>query len=193
MISAIVLAAGQSRRMNQPKMLLPWGNTTVIGHVIQTLRLADIPDILVVTGGAHEQVSTTVLELHANTVFNENYHSQELLSSIQCGLRCLPSESAAALICLGDQPQIQELTVRHICQAFLLHGSPLIAPSYRMRRGHPWLIGRSLWNSLLEWDPGGSPRDFINRYQDHIEYVVVESPSVLEDLDTPEDYQNFKP
>ncbi|MBM3124306.1 MAG: nucleotidyltransferase family protein [Chloroflexi bacterium] len=193
MISAVILAAGQSRRMGQPKMLLPWGNTTVIGHVIQTLRLADILDVLVVTGGVHEQVSTAVLELHANTVFNENYHSQELLSSIQCGLRWLPPETAAALICLGDQPQIQELTVRRICQAYLLHGSPLIVPSYRMRRGHPWLIGRSLWNSLLELDPSGSPREFINENQNRIEYVVVDSPSVIEDLDTPENYQNFKP
>jgi molybdenum cofactor cytidylyltransferase len=59
-ISAILLAAGQSKRMGRPKMLLPWGNTTVLGKVIETIRNAGIDDILVVTGGAKNEVEKLV-------------------------------------------------------------------------------------------------------------------------------------
>ena len=60
MITAIILAAGQSKRMGQPKMLLPWGETTVLGQVIETVQSAGVGNILVVTGGAREQVEEIV-------------------------------------------------------------------------------------------------------------------------------------
>ena len=62
-IAAILLAAGESHRMGQPKMLLPWGGTTVLGQVVATFAAAGIEDILVVTGGAREQVESLVANL----------------------------------------------------------------------------------------------------------------------------------
>ncbi len=85
MIAAIILAAGQSRRMGQPKMLLPWGKTTVLETVIATFRAADVDDILVVTGGDREQVESLVRD-SARTVFNPGYAAGEMLRSVQTGL-----------------------------------------------------------------------------------------------------------
>src|SRR6185295_2409316 len=98
MITAIILAAGQSTRMGSPKMLLPWGKTTVIEHVISVFENAGIDDILVVTGAAQAQVEDILAECRkrhpVRSVYNKNYASGEMLSSIQCGLRYLLDKSA---------------------------------------------------------------------------------------------------
>ena len=111
-ISAIILAAGQSKRMGQPKMLLPWENTTVLGKVIETIQQAGIEDILVVTGGAQDEVEKIAANHKLRTVHNENFEREEMLTSIQLGLRGQEAQSEAALICLGDQPQVEERSVR---------------------------------------------------------------------------------
>ncbi|MBI3163595.1 MAG: nucleotidyltransferase family protein [Chloroflexi bacterium] len=190
MITAIILAAGRSTRMREPKMLMPWGESTVLQTVIATVKSAGIDDILVVTGGARERVESLLGE-SVRAVFNEMYESGEMLSSIQAGLRTVKAEAQAALIFLGDQPQVKDRTVRSVCDEFLKNKPPIVVPSYQMQRGHPWLITRSLWSEILEMKPPQSPRDFLNRHADKISYVTVDTPSIVEDLDTPEDYRRY--
>jgi molybdenum cofactor cytidylyltransferase len=193
MISAIILAAGQSKRMGQPKMLLPWGEVTVIEHVISVFVKAGIEEILLITGGAREKVEEVIREYPVRLIHNQDYASGEMLSSLQCGLRALSSQTQATLIGLGDQPQVEARTVRLICQAYQRKKSGLIVPSFQMRRGHPWLIARPLWNEILEMKSPQSPRDFLNKHAGEIEYVNVNTSSILADLDTPEDYQKSRP
>jgi molybdenum cofactor cytidylyltransferase len=192
MIAAIILAAGMSKRMGQPKLLLPWEGTTVLGKVIKTFKQAGIEYILVVTGGDRELVETNLTELATQfptrSVFNPEFAQAEMLSSLQRGLAALPSEAEAALIGLGDQPQVQARTVRRVCAAFVKSGAPLVVPSYQLRRGHPWLVARSLWGELIKLPPSQSPRSFLQRHASDIYYVNIDTPSILEDLDTPEDY-----
>src|SRR5574342_67216 len=157
MISAIILAAGESRRMGRPKMLLPWGRVSVLEQVIAVFARAGIEDILVITGAVREQIEEAVTEYGkrypVRSVHNENYARGEMLSSLQCGLRAIESASlsraenvtAAALVGLGDQPQVQERSVALVCEAFTRTGSPLVIPSFEMRRGHPWLAAYPLW------------------------------------------------
>jgi molybdenum cofactor cytidylyltransferase len=207
MISAIVLAAGRSNRMGQPKMIMPWGDTTVLGKVLETLMSAGINHLLVVTGGAREQVEDLCARYALHTVHNADYAKGEMLSSLQSGLRALiaslsqkveqpggkDTRPAAALVCLGDQPQIQAGTVQSVCEAYQRRGSNLVVPSYQMRRGHPWLAARPLWDELLEMKSPQSPREFLNAHRREIEYVLVDNASVIEDLDTPEDYLRHRP
>ncbi len=193
MISAIILAAGESKRMGQPKMLLPWGELTVLEHVIMTFQNAGVEDIIVVTGGAHQEVEKLIHSRKVSSIFNKDFSKGDMLASIQCGLMSMNDQATATLIGLGDQPQIQEQTVRLICKTFKEKESRLIVPSFQMRRGHPWLVERSLWNALLEMRSPNSPRDFLNQHADEIEYVQVNNASILADLDTPEDYQRSRP
>lgn len=193
MISAIILAAGQSRRMGQPKMLLPWGTLTVIEHVITTFLNAGVEDIVVVTGGAHEQVEKAIAQYPVRRIYNSGYASGEMLSSLQLGLMAMSNQVQAALVGLGDQPQVQERSVRRVCEAYRENQSRLVVPSFQMRRGHPWLVARPLWDELLQIKPPESPRDFLNRHAGEIRYVEVDTPSILADLDTPEDYQKSRP
>jgi molybdenum cofactor cytidylyltransferase len=211
-ISAIILAAGQSKRMGQPKMLLPWGKTTVLGQVIETVQRAGVDDILVVTGGVQDEIMRIVTQYSIRSTHNPDYASGEMLSSLQTGLRTLtlppPSlrdtspifcengggrEGGTALICLGDQPQVQEGSVRAVVSRFIETGASLVVPSFQMRRGHPWLVARPLWDEILQMKSPQSPRDFLNRHASEIEYVEVDNPSILADLDTFEDYLKSRP
>ena len=193
MISAIILAAGLSKRMGQPKMVLPWGEATVIENVIVTFMKAGVEDILVVTGGAQDHVEALLDRHPVRKVRNEDYASGEMLSSLQCGLSTIPDRAQAVLIGLGDQPQVQEGTIRLICNAYQTDNSLLIVPSFRMKRGHPWLVARSLWQTILDLRPPKTLRDFMNAHATQIQYVNVDTSTILADLDTPEDYQNSRP
>ena len=193
MISAIILAAGESKRMGQPKMLLPWGEETVVSHVISVFRSAGVDDILVVTGGTREGVEHAISHHKVRAVYNEDFANGEMLSSIQCGIRALSHQTQAVLIGLGDQPQVQERSVQLICRKFTDSKASIVVPSYKMRRGHPWLITRPLWDDLLNLESPHTPRDFLNAHHDIIQYVNMNNPDILADLDTPEEYQRWQP
>jgi len=186
--AAVVLAAGLSRRMGRPKMILPWGKTTVIGEVVATLRAAGVGDIVVVTGGARELVEAEVTALGVRPVFNSDYANGEMLLSVQAGIQALPGYVDSVLTVLGDQPQMEEWVVREVLKIYAMERPNLIVPSYQMRRGHPWLIRKPLWSSLLALKSPATMRDFLEMHQKDIKYFEVDTSSVLKDLDTPEDY-----
>jgi molybdenum cofactor cytidylyltransferase len=193
MISAIVLAAGESRRMGQPKMLLPWGKSTVLGQVISTFKASGVEDIVVIVGGAREQVEQIVKRLGARSIFNQDFKNGEMLPSLQRGVEAQSSQVQATLIGLGDQPQVQEGTVRLVCETYMSTQAKLVVPSYQMRRGHPWLVERSLWSELLAMQPPQSARDFLNHHAEEIQYVQAQTASILADLDTLEEYKKARP
>ncbi len=216
-LAAIVLAAGMSRRMGQPKMLLPWGGTTVLGQVTFVLaealseaakqmqeRMAAqngktddaeqqvMPlntEIVVVTGSTRKLVEAEVARLAellpVRSIFNAQYETGEMMSSIRAGLAGLGPQAAATLIALGDQPQLSLESARRILSAWETSGARLVIPSFRMRRGHPWLVRRELWSALAA---ARTAREFLNARADEIFYVECDE-SVLKDLDTPEDYE----
>lgn len=192
MISAIIPAAGESKRMGRPKMSLPWGNETVLTRVVSIFKNAGVEDVVVVTGGAREQVERLLANVEVRTIYNEDYARGGMLSSVQCGMRMLGRQTQAALIGLGDQPQVRERTVRMVCEAFLETKSNIVVPSFQMRRGHPWLVARPLWEGVLKMKPPQSLRDFLSACQAEVHYVNVDDPNVLADLDTPEDYEKWR-
>jgi molybdenum cofactor cytidylyltransferase len=201
-ITAILLAAGESRRMGQPKLLLPWGETSVLGQVVAMFAAGLSTDtaagyeILVVTGGARELVEADVMRLAERyplrSVYNPEYAQGGMVSSIQAGLAALGPGTRAALIGLGDQPQVREETVRRICAAYVQKEAPIVIPSFQGRRGHPWLATKPFWPEILALPPSVSPRQFLNAHAGQIEYVAADQ-SILQDLDTPEDYQRQRP
>lgn len=192
MIAAVVLAAGLSRRMGRPKASLPWGDTTVLGQVLATLQEAGLQEIVVVTGGDRKATEALVGAL-ARTAFNPEYARGDMLGSLQCGLRSLHPGAGAALVALADQPLVQPGTVRSLLEAYRRTGATLVVPSTGSRRGHPWLVDRAHWNELLGMTPPGSPRDFFRRHEGDIHYVSVDDPGILQDLDTPEQYERSRP
>ena len=192
MIGAVVLAAGRSQRMGRPKMTLPWGETTVIGQVVSVLLAAGVDDVQVVTGGAKDDVESALAGMPVSTVFNPDYSNGEMLLTLQIGLAALENDINAALVVLGDQPQIELPVVGSILNAYDQGTHPLVVPSFQSRRGHPWLVDRNLWGVLLEKNTIVTMRQFLNHHNKSIQYLNVNTPSILQDLDTPEDYLNFQ-
>jgi molybdenum cofactor cytidylyltransferase len=201
-ISAIILAAGLSTRMGRPKLVLPWGETTVIGQVIATLAQAGLQEIVVVTGGARTEVEAEIcrcsFDLAQNNVFvrmvfNPRYAEDAMMLSLQAGLSALGGGVEAALVVLGDQPQIEASVVQELVNTYRNTRIPLLVPSYQMRRGHPWVVDRSLWQDLLSAPSRTTLRDFLNANAAQIHYLPVETISILQDLDTPGDYERLRP
>jgi molybdenum cofactor cytidylyltransferase len=193
-IAAVVLAAGLSRRMGVPKLVLPWSTTTVIGQVVSVLLEAGLGEILVVSGGSESAVIEALHGQAVQFVHNQHYPSGEMLSSVQAGLRAaMLGVAQSALIVLGDQPQLQVQVVAGLVQHWQESNAAILIPSYQLRRGHPWLIRRNLWLQILDLPAGETLRDFLKYNQESIHYLPVETDSILQDLDTPEDYDRQRP
>ena len=111
-----------------------------------------------------------------------------MLVSLQAGIAALEGQVDAMLVALGDQPQIEVEVVRLILDMYRTEGRPLIVPSFCMRLGHPWVVARALWPDLLSAPAGSTMRYFLHAHTAMVTYIVVSSPSILRDLDTPEDY-----
>ena len=212
MIAAIVLAAGLSRRMGAFKLLLPWWERTVLEQVLTTLGAAGVSEIVVVTGHRADEVTRALMDTSperplspwarrrqdfgVRIVHNPNYHEGEMLSSIQAGLLALGEEVEAVLLCLGDQPQMEMVTVQAVVEAMKdgleMPGGTwqIVIPSYGMRGGHPVGLARAVWPAVL--DATGTLRDVLNAHRERIRYVAVDTPTILADLDTPEDYEAWR-
>lgn len=190
-VGAVVLAAGMSRRMGQAKMTMPYRGSTVLGTVLTVLHSAGVSPLIPVIGGARQAVEVVIDELHFPVIkaVNPAPGESEMLDSLQIGMASLPADLDAFLVVIGDQPQIQASVVERILAEYRQTGSPLIIPSYQMRRGHPWLVGKEYWDELRNLPSGKTMRDFLNQNQERIQYLTVETPSILADLDTPEDYR----
>lgn len=189
-VGAIVLAGGESVRMGQPKVLLPWErNKTIIEHIIDQLIRSRIDHIRVVTGHYGDEVKSIMKPLGIKVAHNRSYKTGEMLSSLKTGLRAMPDNVSAVLMVLGDQPRIQPKVIYQLLSAYAQGQGDLLIPSYQMRRGHPILIGRQYWNEILDLRRNGALRDVIEAHRDEISYVMVDNDSVLRDVDTPEDYK----
>jgi molybdenum cofactor cytidylyltransferase len=192
-VGAVVLAAGQSRRMGKPKLALPWGSRTVIEQVVLTLLNAGISEIVVVTGGAGEAIEMLLQDYPIRLVHNPEYAHSEMATTLQIGIRSLTPACQAALVVLGDQPTIEEKVVKKIVETYLETGAAIIIPSFQMHRGHPWLVGRSLWPDLLALVKEQTLREFTQEHVNDIAYIQTDTPAILYDLDTPEDYLRLRP
>jgi molybdenum cofactor cytidylyltransferase len=193
MISAIVLAAGQSRRMGLPKVNLPWGRTTVLGQVVATLLEAGLDEIILVAGAHAVEGVDEFIKQSVKLAYNPDYVSGEMLSSFQVGLQSAASESQAALLALGDQPQMELAVVRSVVESYTASRPHILIPSYQMRRGHPGVVGRELWGEILSMKPPATLREFLNAHAAEIAYLDVTTETVIQDLDTPEDYERYRP
>jgi len=189
-ISAVVLAAGMSRRMGTNKLLLSLRRGTVLTHILSVLQTCPLSETVVVTGHEREKVEKAIAEcgfLEIVMAHNPNYASGEMLSSIQAGLSALRPDRHAALIVLGDQPLLDRRVVERILAAHA--PGRMVIPSYHRKGGHPILIDRACWPAVLGLPHEGSLRDLLRRKREWVSYIEVDTDAILHDMDTPEDYR----
>lgn len=189
-MAAVIMAAGSSTGMDTLKTLMPWGDShTAIEHIIQRLQAARLDAINVVVGHQAQQVKDAIAPYGVNAVYNRSYKSGDMLSSLKIGLRTLPDNIAAALLVLGDQPQLQSKVLYQLLNAYAENNDQIIVPSYRARHGYPIIIGRRHWGDIYNLPRSESPRTFMNAHANHIRYVNVDSDSILTDMDATQGHQ----
>lgn len=188
-VAAIVLAAGEARRMGRQKLVLPYAGSTVIAHIVDQLIAAEVERVVVVQGANKEDVEAALAGRKVQFIANPDI-SQGMLSSVRCGLKAAP-HSDAYLICLGDQPALRTDTVNKLLETHDQaghHDGGIFVPVHKGRRGHPLLFSSVYRDEVLsEFDDAGL-RGLLDRYADHVVEVPDPSRGVLEDIDTPEDY-----
>jgi molybdenum cofactor cytidylyltransferase len=193
-ITAVVLAAGESSRMGRNKLLLPWGNTTVLGRTLANVRAAAIRELIIVIGYERERIeSEGAKEVEGlPIIFNKDY-AKGMLSSVQAAVQGLPLETEAILVVLGDQPMVEALVINALLRDYAAGPWGLVAPTHRGARGNPVLIDRRYFTELLALPPGAAPRALLQRHADDLRLVEVDSDAILLDLDRPEEYDRRRP
>jgi molybdenum cofactor cytidylyltransferase len=193
-VGAVVLAAGQSRRMGEPKLLLPWGDgSTIIRQVCgQVVAASGLGEVIVVAGRWRAEIEAQVADLPLRVVDNPRHAEGEMISSLLVGLDALGEDCDACLVVLGDQPGIEVSVIEGVLAAYFEGRGKIVAPRYRGQRGHPILFDRALWAALRALPEGGAPRDVLRAHPDDLYHLEVESDSVLLDVDTPADYRRAR-
>jgi molybdenum cofactor cytidylyltransferase len=190
MISGILLAAGESKRMQGAfKPLLKWGVRTVIGECVHQMRNSELADIFVVLGHREAEIRTRLAGMGVQYAINDEYR-KGMLSSVKTGLAMLGPNADGVLIHLVDYPLVKSDTINLLIEAFNKSGKGIILPTYRQQHGHPILIGAKYVEDIMQLDENSPEglRAFIDSHRSDCQEVPVETSAVIEDIDLPDDY-----
>jgi molybdenum cofactor cytidylyltransferase len=188
MIWAMILAAGESRRMGQPKLLLPFGEKTIIETVVEKVISSKVDNTLVVLGSEREEVEEKIKNFPVKLAFNPDYASG-MLSSVLCGFKTLPEETKAVVVVLGDQPSVSKEVVDKIVDAYQKTGKGIVLPVYKKERGHPVIIDMKYKDEVENLSPDIGLRGTVYSHPEDILEVEVDAPEILQDIDDEADYK----
>lgn len=199
MISVIILAAGESRRMgHQNKLLLPLNGKTLIENIVDNV-LDGLPpnsgdELLVVVGHQQAEIIPALQGRRLNIVQNPDYrHGQS--SSIRAGVAAANPQSSGFMICLSDLPMILPSEyadlIRHFKTRLALRPDLILRPVYRGRPGNPVLLSRHYRNDILALKGPGGCKGIINRNPAKVLEIEMANDHVLRDVDTEKDYQRL--
>ncbi len=180
---AIILAAGESRRMGEPKQLLPFAGKTMLECVIDAFTTPMVDEVIVVLGHRADDVA-----LHLGTtrrVDNPNYRTG-MFTSLQVGLRALPAGAKLVLIGLCDQPRLQRATVEHLVAEF---NGKILIPTLNGRQGHPLLFDVRYAREILALDETLTLKHFLANHPEDIARSPVDDEGVLVDIDDRATYE----
>jgi molybdenum cofactor cytidylyltransferase len=188
MISAILLGAGESKRMGFDKLSLPWGKKTVLERCVQTLLRSRVREVVIVQGLRSRGVRNTFRGKNIKIVTNP-HPAGGMSSSIRQGLRAVRPGSDGILIALGDQPSLKTRTINALIRIFDRGKERIIIPAFQGKTGHPVIFHKAYKKELmnLKGDVGG--RSIIERHREDVRVVKVRSMGVVKDVDTWQDYE----
>lgn len=191
-ISAILLAAGQSKRMGTNKLLLDIGGQALVERVVKVLLRSKVDSVIVVAGFEWKRVRQRLWTKGVRVVYNRQYR-EGMAASIREGLRHIDQGSHGVLIVLADHPFITSDTIDQLIDAYRGSQKGIVCPTYQGKRGHPVIFnleryGKAL--SQLKGDIGG--RAVIEAHRDDLLEFAIDSPGVIRDIDVWEDYDEFR-
>ncbi|HPF46912.1 MAG: nucleotidyltransferase family protein [Alphaproteobacteria bacterium] len=187
-ITAIVLAAGKSTRMGEDnKLLLTFNDKTMVSHVIDQLMASNLDDIIVVTGHEHEKVKAGIGQ-PVKFTHNPDYDIG-LSASLKAGMAALHKDCDGVMICLGDMPYISSAHYKRLISEF--QADKIVAPTRHGKIGNPIIFSSKFFPDFdtLQGDKGA--RKLLQNYQDDVISVDLETDAILNDIDTPDSYNQI--
>lgn len=197
-LCGVILAAGDSTRMGTDKALLPWppsepgtppSGQTFLSAAIESLNL--FAEMVLVVCGKNEPSLAPVAYAQGASVVRNRAPERGQFSSLQVGLQEVLSHGRdAAIVTLVDRPPVRAATLEALCNAFTFApgGKWAVVPEYNGQHGHPILLAREMMEAFLKAPATATARDIERQNQQHVEYVAVNDPAVILNVDTPQDY-----
>lgn len=193
-IGAVVLAAGRSARMGEPKQLLRVGGHAALEIVLESVRAARMDEVVLVLGFAAEEIQRQVApELldGVRVVVNPRFE-EGMAGSLREGLSAFRGNVDAALIVLADQPFVRAGTMDRIVERYRAGGGEIVIPTYKGKRGNPVLLGREIFAEAMALEGDIGCRAIFAKHANGIVEVDVDDPGILQDMDTREDYERLR-
>jgi molybdenum cofactor cytidylyltransferase len=189
---AVIPAAGHSRRMGQPKLLLPVGKTTVIGRVISALKSAGIHD-LAITVRRDDTALIGEIRRHGVEPIQPAIDPPDMRASIEHGLEWIeqthhPTQDDAWLLLPADHPIIDAALIRPLCDAWSATATDVLVPTCHGRRGHPLIARWSTIKAVRALPSNVGVNQWLRDPATTVTEIAIDDPRILCDLDVPEDY-----
>ena len=184
-VTGLVLGAGGSSRLGRPKQLLPYGEGTLLGHVVGVAGGCAFDQLVVAIGGAADEVRASLDLTSAEVVVNDSYGAG-CSSSIAAALAVVDPRCDVIVLMLGDQPGVTAAAVAALLDG--RGGAPLAICRYDDGRGHPIAFARATFGELAGLHGDKGVWRLLDERGDEVVEVAVAGPIPL-DVDTPEDYQ----
>ena len=190
MIAAVVLSAGESSRMGQPKALLPIDGQTFIEKIVGALKHTNVGKVLVILGHNAEEMRRRIEPLPVEILINPDYKLGQL-SSLQVAVRYLENvaDCDGMLVHLVDHPYIDATLVKIMIERFHSGDNLIVVPRYGTKRGHPVIFSRKLFGELLAAPMDQGAKFVVNAHSDDTLEIDTDDIGITVDIDTPELYK----
>jgi molybdenum cofactor cytidylyltransferase len=174
--------------MGSPKALLPFRGKTFLENILEGISRSSVQHTVVVVGH-HRAESEDHVRTPIRVVFNADYE-KGMITSLQAGIRALPTGISGALLCLVDHPLIDLETI----ESLIANAAPnrIVVPVFEGRRGHPVLFASNILEEILALTAFQGANIVVHKDPSRIFQVPVNSPGILLDVDTPKDFQNLQ-
>lgn len=192
MVTGVILAAGQSRRMGEPKQLLLLGEKPMIWHVAFAACLANFHEVLVITGAFSDEVTQVLKEFPLKVIYNEQWADGQS-TSVKKAVESVHPRSQAAVFLLADQPLIDAALINEVIAAYETTKSSIIMPRAQNKPGNPVLFDLETWRlALLELSGDEGARQIIKKNPGDIRYIEKVDEEIFFDVDTPMEFELMK-
>ena len=191
-VSAILLAAGESRRMGQVnKLALPIDGVPLVLHTLQTLLQSHLGEVIVVVGHEQDRVRN-LLEGESVRIVSNEYFRQGQMTSVVCGMQALQQACEGVMVCLCDQALLQVADINRLVDHFLASPVPVLVPTYQGQRGNPIILASQHRADIIKAEANLGCKHFIENNPQLVTTLEFDNDHVVFDLDTPDDYAQLQ-
>lgn len=187
MVSAILLAAGESKRLGIPKLLLPFSQSTILEQTIDNLLNSSVDEVIVVLGYRAEETMRKIANRPVKIAINPIYY-QGMSTSIVKGLSLVDNRAQSIMVTLADQPLIDSQTINRLIEESLGHDKGIVIPTYQAERGHPVIFASKYKEELLRLTGDIGGRQTIKGHPNDTLEVIADSKAITMDINTISDY-----